>query len=158
MNQAPGEPRAAMIATLVLLGAVTHAIGALAPAGPLDVTRFKGKMIYLDFWASWCAPCRLAFPFMDRLAATYPPDKFMVITVDVDKDHDKGVGWLTRIGSRLPVVYDADGAIARSYGVAEMPTTFLIGTDGRIRFTHRGFFPEREAEYRSHVESLMNEK
>ncbi len=159
------------VATLALLGMMSGtspsratsaspppSIGVMTPTGPLDLTRFKGKVIYLDFWASWCAPCKLEFPFMDKLAASYPPGKFMVIAVDVDHGREKGVAWLTKIASRLPIVYDSDGAIAKSYGVSEMPTTFLIGRDGRIRYIQKGFFPEQEAAYQAHVEALLNEK
>ena len=129
-----------------------------ADAGSLDLSQYRGKVVYLDFWASWCGPCKLSFPYMQKMTAKYPASDFVVLAVNVDKSRPKADAFLAQVGNRLPVVYDPAGAIATKYSVKEMPTSVLIGRDGRVRQVHKGFFLAQTPEYEAHIAELLNEK
>ena len=145
-----------------LLAALLWAAGGLAMAAPqpaaLDLGPYKGRVVYLDFWASWCGPCKLSFPYMQAMVSRYPPGDFVVLAVNVDRNRAQADTFLKQVGSRLPVVYDPQGAIASKYAVKEMPSSVLIGRDGRIRYVHKGFFPAQTATYETHISELLNEK
>jgi thiol-disulfide isomerase/thioredoxin len=132
----------------------------LLPAAPafaqdLDLSAYKGKVVYLDFWASWCVPCRLSFPFMTQLQQSYGPEGLVVVAVDVDKDRTKAAAFLQQMPPAFRIVYDPKGSIAQQYDFRDMPTSVLIGRDGKVHFVHSGFFPEKEGEYLMHVNSLL---
>jgi len=127
-------------------------------AKPLNLAQYRGKVVYLDFWASWCAPCKLSFPYMEQLAASYPRDAFVVIAVNVDHSRERADAFLSQVGAEVPVVYDPKGQIAGKFHVSEMPTSVLIGRDGRVRYVHQGFFQNKITQYETHIQELVNEK
>jgi len=127
-----------------------------APA--LDLSAYKGKVVYLDFWASWCNPCRQSFPWMNDLEATYGKDGFVVIAVNVDHDHELAQDFLQDNSANFKIVFDPDGQIANQFNFHDMPTSYLIGRDGKIHYVHNGFYPGREGEYLSHIQTLLNER
>jgi cytochrome c biogenesis protein CcmG/thiol:disulfide interchange protein DsbE len=126
-----------------------------AYAQDLDLSAYKGKVVYLDFWASWCAPCRLSFPWMAQLQQMYGPSGLVVVAVDVDKDRAKADEFLHQMPPSFRIVYDPNGSIARQYDFHDMPTTVLIGRDEKVHFVHGGFFPNKEGEYLAHIDSLL---
>ena len=154
---------ALIMAGAVLASALTFAHGApvqAAPpvaAAPADLSAYRGKVVYLDFWASWCGPCKLSFPFMESLRNRYGAQGLVVLTVNVDHDRAAAERFLHETGSTLPVIYDPQGVLAARYKVAGMPTTVLIGRDGGQRQVHRGFFPAKTGEYEQHVNGLLAE-
>lgn len=129
-----------------------------ANADGLDLSSYKGKVVYLDFWASWCIPCRLSFPFMNGLQQMYGSRGLVVVAVDVDKDRAAAADFLRQQPAGFNIVYDPAGQIASQYKFRDMPTTVLIGRDGHQRFVHDGFFPQQESEYIAHLESLLGER
>lgn len=135
----------------------------LALAAPLratpdfDPAQYRGRVVWLDFWASWCAPCKLSFPYMRDLARRHGGD-LAVVTVNLDRSRAAADAFLARAGTDLPVIYDNSGALARQYRVADMPTSVLIDRSGRVRFTHRGFHPSDTGEYEAHVRQLIQER
>jgi thiol-disulfide isomerase/thioredoxin len=144
---------------LAALGLLFGAGGAQADSRPaLDLAAYKGKVVYLDFWASWCGPCRLSFPYMERLSQYYARQPFVIVAVNLDHSRDKADAFLAQFGPDIHVVYDPTGQIATKYGVKAMPTSVLIGRDGRIRYVHDGFFAEKLLVYESHISELLNEK
>jgi thiol-disulfide isomerase/thioredoxin len=159
----PGMSTAArhLLVTFRLLSIVvayTLAMTSAPMAAPLDLSAYKGKVVYLDFWASWCTPCRLSFPWMNTLQHAYGAKGLVVLAVNVDHDRSAADGFLARNAADFPIVYDNDGSIAETYDFKDMPTSILIGRDGRTRFVHDGFFPEREGEYAGHIQALLSEK
>jgi thiol-disulfide isomerase/thioredoxin len=122
------------------------------------ILRYRGKVVYVDFWASWCAPCHLSFGYMNMLRRMYSAQDLVIVTVNLDHDPAAAAGFLRKAGGALPVVYDPKGALATRFGVGTMPTSFLIGRDGRQRFVHRGYFENRAAEYSAHVATLVAER
>jgi cytochrome c biogenesis protein CcmG/thiol:disulfide interchange protein DsbE len=127
-----------------------------ARADDLDLSAYKGKVVYLDFWASWCVPCRLSFPFMAELQQTYGARGLVVVAVDVDRNRAAADEFLKQMPPAFRIVYDPAGRIAGQYDFKDMPTTVLVGRDGKNHFVHSGFFPEKEGDYIAHVSSLLN--
>lgn len=132
--------------------------GAAARAEPLDLSKYRGKVVYLDFWASWCTPCHLSFPWMSELQQTYGRDGLAIIAVDLDRDRHAADAFLAENRGALDIVYDPKGDIARQFNFKDMPTAILIGRDGRIRATHSGFVTSQEGAYQADVVQLLQEK
>lgn len=120
--------------------------GSTAPAfelpgvgAPVKLSSFQGKLVYLDFWASWCAPCRQSFPWMNELQAKYGAQGFQIIGVNLDAKKEDANKFLESTPARFMLAFDPSGATPRSYGVKGMPTSVLIAPDGKVIFEHRGF-------------------
>lgn len=125
---------------------------ALNHAVPLD-----GKVVYIDFWASWCPPCRHSFPFMKELASRYGSQGFEVITVSLDKDHAAAEKFLNEMEGDLEVLYDSTGALATAFQVEAMPTSFLYHRDGSFHSRHQGFRAEDTTAIDSLIQELLSE-
>ena len=143
-----------------LLSLLFPALGRAAPAAPaLDLTPYRGKVVYLDFWASWCGPCKFSLPFMDRVATLYRERGLEVVAVDMDRSRPQADAFLRSLGKTdMHILFDPEGHIAEEYSVSAMPTSFLIGRDGRIRYTHPEFLPNQTGAYTAQIEGLLDEK
>lgn len=133
------------------------AVTAAADPAELDLAKYHGKVVMLDFWASWCAPCKQAFPYMSTLTHRYAGRDFVVITVNAERQRAPGEAFLRQVKSTLPVVWDADAALVKTWQVNELPATILIDRKGKVRFRHTGFFPDKTPEYTAQVDSLVKE-
>lgn len=100
---------------------------------------YPGKIVYLDFWASWCGPCRQSFPWMNELQAKYGPQGLQIIGVNLDANKEDGLRFLAATPAQFTVAFDASGRSARQYGVKGMPSSVLIGRDGKVAHMHMGF-------------------
>ena len=123
----------------------------------LDLSGTKGKVVYIDFWASWCAPCQASFPFMNELKAQYPESDFQIILVNLDHNKKKADRFLSKVNAPVPSIYDPQGKIAEAYNVSTMPTSIIIGRDGQVRYVHKGFHSEKTLKYSYHIKELLNE-
>jgi len=119
---------------------------------------YAGKVLYLDFWASWCAPCLLSFPYMNHLVATFDNAAFALVAVNVDHDRVSADDFVRRMGHAPPIIFDARGTIAAHYHVQTMPTSLLFGRDGLLRFTHQGFEENQIPTYDQHILELLHER
>lgn len=128
-----------------------------AEASQLDLHAYRGKVVLLDFWASWCNPCRQSFPWMDATQAMYPAKDFVVVAVNVDHDRSLAEDFLQDNPASFKIVYDPNGDIARQFHFRDMPTSYLIDRNGQVRFVHQGFYPQREGEYLSQIRALLDE-
>jgi peroxiredoxin len=99
----------------------------------------KGKVVYVDFWASWCAPCKQSFPWMNDMQAKYGPRGMQIVGVTVDRKREDAEKFLASTPARFTVAYDTSGKVAEAYKPKGMPTSFLIGADGVVRAVHVGF-------------------
>ncbi len=124
-------------------------------AAPLDLAKYRGKVVYVDFWASWCGPCKLSFPFMQQLAMHYPASDLAIVTINVDRQRSAADAFLRQVRSNLPVIYDATGDLAQTWKVADIPTSLVFDREGAMRFRHQGFFPGKVREYEAHVAQLV---
>jgi len=100
---------------------------------------FSGKVIYLDFWASWCAPCRISFPLLNRLHEKLKTQGFEVIAINLDEDKAKAEQFLKELPVGFTVLHDSNGEWADRYVVESMPTSFIIDKHGVVRHIHHGF-------------------
>jgi len=135
-------------------------VSASAPtrAASLDLAPYRGKVVYLDFWASWCTPCHLSFPWMNDIQATYGTDGLVILAVNLDRDHAKADDFLATSRGQLNIVYDPKGDIAKQFNFKDMPTAFLIGRDGKVHAVHSGFEISKENTYLADVISLLHQK
>jgi thiol-disulfide isomerase/thioredoxin len=129
-----------------------------APADPaLPATR--GRVVLVDFWASWCAPCKASFPAYARIYADYAPRGLVIVAVSVDDDASGYAAFVRKHAPPFPTVLDRDKKLVSAVAVPAMPTSYLIGRDGRVRFVHEGFHSgETERELRAEIAALFGEK
>ena len=121
----------------------------------LDLNAYRGKVVYLDFWASWCKPCRQSFPWMNRLLARYPAERFTVITVNLDAETDAMHRFLQKVPADFDVYHDPNGGIAEKFELQGMPTAFLIDASGKIVSRHVGFYEKKIEAYEREIEALL---
>jgi cytochrome c biogenesis protein CcmG/thiol:disulfide interchange protein DsbE len=127
-------------------------------ASPLDLTSLRGHVVYLDFWASWCAPCRQSFPWMQTMKETYESQGLTVVAVNLDRDRADANKFLEQFKPTFDVRFDPRGELAESYKVEGMPSSVLIDRHGVTRFTHVGFRPIDGALYEAQLRELLTEK
>jgi cytochrome c biogenesis protein CcmG/thiol:disulfide interchange protein DsbE len=127
-------------------------------ASPLDLTALRGHVVYLDFWASWCGPCRQSFPWMQTLKNTYENQGLTIVAVNLDADRVDADKFLNQFKPTFDVRFDPDGKLAELYKVKSMPSSVLIDRHGVTRFTHMGFRPVDGAVYETQVRELLAEK
>jgi len=117
----------------------------------------RGKVVYLDFWASWCGPCRMSFPRLEQLRQELGPRGFEVLAINVDEFEVDALNFLSEIPVTYPALYDGGGTAAQQYGILGMPTAYLIGREGQVRFLHQGFRKNDEVQLRSKIIKLLGE-
>jgi thiol-disulfide isomerase/thioredoxin len=117
-----------------------------------------GKVVYVDFWASWCGPCRKSFPWMNKINKQYSSADFVVISVNLDEDIKAAKKFLGKYPAQFSVTYNPGGDIAEKYKVMGMPSSYLIDRNGNIAATHVGFFNKKIAGYEQQIEQLINQK
>jgi len=120
-------------------------------AGELSLADTKGKLVYLDFWASWCGPCKQSFPWMNEMQARYGARGLRVVGVNVDNLRDDATRFLGQNPASFTIAFDPKGDTPRRYAVKAMPTSVLIGPDGKVIAEHRGF----DAEARQQLEQSI---
>ncbi|WP_374349512.1 TlpA family protein disulfide reductase [Chitinimonas sp.] len=123
----------------------------------LDLASLRGKLVYVDFWASWCGPCRQSFPFMNQLLKQYGDAGLVVLAVNVDAEAKDAAAFLARYPAQFTVLYDAAGNSAKAWAVAGMPSSYLIDRQGRVRASHLGFRADSAAKITSEIDALLKE-
>ena len=120
---------------------------------------FKGKVVLLDFWASWCGPCRQEMPFLTDLFKTRSGSDFIVLAVNIDRDSTNAVKFLNGLKEKpaFPILWDKTAMLPPLYKLEGMPTTILIDRNGIIRFRRTGFKPEKKMEYVNEIKKLLDE-
>jgi thiol-disulfide isomerase/thioredoxin len=123
--------------------------------GAVRLDKYQGKLVYLDFWASWCGPCRQSFPWMNEMQAKYGAQGLQVIGVSLDARTDDARGFLATTPARFVVAFDPNGLTPRNYGIRGMPSSVLIGPDGKVVFEHAGFREADRAELENRIKSAL---
>jgi peroxiredoxin len=123
--------------------------------GQLSLEAMRGKVVYLDFWASWCKPCAVSLPALDDLRKEFPAEDFVVFAVNVDRDPAVARNFLSRRPVGYPSLADPEGQLPVRFGVETMPTSFLIDRNGVIRRVHRGFRKSDVPELRAAIQELV---
>jgi thiol-disulfide isomerase/thioredoxin len=141
-------------------------VGQAAPAidlpllsgdGSASLQALRGKVVYLDFWASWCGPCRVSFPLLEQLREELQGQGFEVLAVNVDEFEADAMQFLKEVPVSYPVVRDAAGVTPQTYGILGMPTGYLIDQSGVVREIHQGFRKSDAAKLRTAISELLGE-
>jgi len=125
--------------------------------GDVDLSRFEGKVVYLDFWASWCDPCRDSFPWMAELKETYGAQGLEIIAVNLDKERQQADEFLQTLEVNFIVAFDPAGESASKYELRGMPGSYLIGRDGNIHASHLGFRDKDKAKLETAIQKLLQQ-
>ena len=130
---------------------------ALRDVAPVALGSFRGRVTYVDFWASWCVPCRESMPLLDSLYKRHRDAGFAVLGVNKDVTVADAERFLTRVKVTFPLAADAKDAAARAFDVKAMPSGYLIDRKGVVRKVHRGFTTETAASLESEITALLKE-
>lgn len=126
--------------------------------GPnLRLQEQRGKVVLLNFWATWCAPCREEMPQLNKLYEKYRASGFTLLGVNVDEDSRNAAGIANQLGVKFPVLFDSDKRVSKLYDLSAMPSTVMIDRDGKVRFLHRGYRSGTEAQYDQQIRALLKE-
>lgn len=112
----------------------------------VSLSQYKGKVVYLDFWASWCKPCLKSFPWMNEMQQKYK-DNLVIVAVNLDNDRAEADKFLAKVDANFTVVYDSKALTAEQYQVLGMPSAYLISAEGQILHSHVGFVPTKKPIY-----------
>ena len=126
-----------------------------ARSGVVDSDSLRGKVVLVDFWASWCGPCRRSFPWMSALHAKYAARGLQIVAINLDKQRSLADEFLVSYPAAFTVAFDPAGKSAEAFKVAAMPTSILISADGRILGRHIGFEPKQAAEFEKTIEEAL---
>lgn len=157
----------AACASALLLPASVPAVdmGSVVPAFELQgrgeivkLANYRGKWVYVDFWASWCGPCKQSFPWMNEIQSKYGSKGLQVIGISVDTKAEDARKFLLSNPANFTIAFDESGATPRSYNIKGMPSSVLIGPDGKIIFEHVGFNQAEKAEVESKIKLALKEK
>ena len=117
----------------------------------------RGEGVMLNFWASWCGPCRQEMPLMDELYSQYKDLGFTILAVNVDENRDEALRFLDKVPVNYPILYDPESSVSELYEVQAMPTTVMIDRNGNARYLHYGYQPGYEDEYEQQIRELVRE-
>ena len=126
--------------------------------GPnLRLQEQRGQVVMINFWATWCGPCRQEMPHLNRIYDKYRSAGFVLLGVNIDDDPRAAADLAAKLGLRFPVLLDTEKKVSRVYDMSAMPATLLIDRDGRVRHIHRGYRDGVEQTYEEQVRALLKE-
>jgi DsbE subfamily thiol:disulfide oxidoreductase len=123
----------------------------------LRLSEYRGDVVMVNFWATWCGPCRQEMPLLDELYSRYERVGFSLLGVNIDDDSRKAMRMVSELGVSFPVLFDARKEVSKLYEVDAMPVTVLIDREGTIRYVHHGYKPGYEDKYLDQIRSLLRE-
>lgn len=126
--------------------------------GEVSLEDLKGQVVMINFWASWCGPCRQEFPALDQIYAKYKPMGFTLVAINVESEKADAEKFLSATPASFPILFDPDNTVSGKYGVSAMPTTVLVDRQGRVRWQHRAYKPGDEAKYIEQIRAALREK
>ncbi len=125
--------------------------------GSVTLAELRGKVVYLDFWASWCAPCRRSFPWLNRLHVQYQPHGLEIVAVNIDRRREAAARFLEKTPALFRIALDPDSRVADRYGVEFMPSAYLINRQGHIIARHFGFREADKARWQAKVTAALQQ-
>lgn len=156
-----------LLVMLFVLVPLVHAEQASGPAPDftlksrsgenIKLSEYRGDVVMINFWASWCAPCRQEMPLLEELYKKYSDLGFTLLAVNVEEDSSKADELLKDIPVTFPVLFDNTNKVTKLYNVIAMPSTVIVDRDGNMRYLHRGYLPGYEKEYQKQVKELIRE-
>lgn len=123
--------------------------------GKFVLSSFKDKVVFVDFWASWCGPCKEEMPILEKLRKRYGKDGLVIVGVSVDNNAEKAAEFAKKMGVKFFIIHDEGHKIAERYKPAKMPTSFIIDKKGNIAFVHEGFQKSDAKKMEKEIRSLL---
>jgi peroxiredoxin len=155
---------------LIACGALALPILVSAASGPapaftlksrtgetVSLADLRGQVVMINFWATWCGPCRQEMPHLEALYQRYEKLGFKLLAVNVEQDPKGADKWLAETPVSFPVLFDPDNNVSKLYEVVAMPSTVIVDRGGNVRFVHHGYKPGYEDEYQTQVRTLLRE-
>ncbi|HKY93514.1 MAG TPA: TlpA disulfide reductase family protein [Nevskiaceae bacterium] len=161
--------RAALLAVVACLPLCAHAVKAGHPAPPLagtsihggapiSLSQFRGKVVYVDFWATWCGPCRTSLPMLSELRQQLGAQGFEILGVNLDRDRQAALRAMSDAGVAYPVVTGVPESTLKAFELGGMPVAYLVDRQGRVHSVHTGFRAAEFDDLRKQIESLLGDK
>lgn len=147
---------------LTLFSAMTIAADGAPPfklpseKGMVDLQKMRGQVVYVDFWASWCPPCRKSFPWMNEMHNKYKKEGLKIVAINLDNDREPIQKFLEKNPADFTIAYDPGGNIAKKYNLQGMPTSYIIDRNGKIKKIHIGFRKRDEAELEKQLVAALS--
>jgi thiol-disulfide isomerase/thioredoxin len=138
-----------IVLTLLLASAMTIA------GSSFDLQQYRGKVLVLDFWASWCVPCRRSFPWMNEMQEKYGDQGLVIVGVNMDAEPELAAAFLQEFPANFQIIEDAKGDLAREFDVIAMPSSYVIDRKGEVVKRHLGFKVKRQDEYESLIRTVL---
>lgn len=123
----------------------------------LRLSEYRGDVVMINFWATWCGPCRQEMPLLDELYGRYQRVGFSLLGVNIDDDSRRAMAMVNELGIRFPVLFDEEKKVSKLYEVEAMPLTILLDREGTVRHIHYGYKPGYEQKYLNEIRSLLRE-
>jgi thiol-disulfide isomerase/thioredoxin len=125
----------------------------------IDLSQFKGQVVMINFWASWCGPCREEMPLLEDIYKKYKPMGFTMLAVNVEPDPKEAEAWLGKLSKPVtfPVAFDVDSKVSKLYKVETMPSTVIVDRKGNVRALHRGYKAGDENFYLTQIRTMLKE-
>ncbi|HKU91050.1 MAG TPA: TlpA disulfide reductase family protein [Steroidobacteraceae bacterium] len=125
----------------------------------IDLSQFKGQVVMINFWASWCGPCREEMPLLEDIYKKYKPMGFTMLAVNVEPNTKDADAWLAKLKKPVtfPIAYDVDSKVSKLYKVETMPSTVIVDRKGNVRALHRGYKAGDENFYLTQIRTMLKE-
>jgi cytochrome c biogenesis protein CcmG, thiol:disulfide interchange protein DsbE len=143
------------VANALDLGSIAPEITLPGVKEPVVLNNFKGKVVYIDFWASWCGPCKQSFPFMNALQTKYKTQGLEIIAVNLDANSADASAFLTKVPANFSIAFDPKGDTPKRYKLKAMPSSYLVGRDGKVLAVHQGFKAEDQSELEKRIAQAL---
>ncbi len=151
--------------SILSLSAMALSVGDVAPAFelpgdavPIKLSAYKGKVVYVDFWASWCGPCKQSFPWLNEMQSKYGAKGFQVIGINVDAKTADAKVFLNEVPAKFTVAYDDKGVTPKQFGIKGMPSSILLDASGKIIAQHTGFRDSDKAQLEQAIQQALSAK
>ena len=123
----------------------------------LRLSEYRGEVVMLNFWATWCGPCRQEMPLLDDLYNRYERVGFKLLGVNIDDNSQRAIDMMKELGVDFPILFDASKDVSKLYEVNAMPVTVILDREGNVRYVHKGYKPGYEEKYLNEVRALLRE-
>jgi len=157
VGMAAGSAPAAAVAPLASGAAAPAFQLASADGPPVELASLRGKVVLINFWASWCGPCRKEMPILEQLNRQYRSKGLALIGINVEPDSQAALQWLRATPVSFPILFDTDSRVSKLYQVAGMPNTVIVDRRGTVRYIHRGYQAGAENDYLDQIRQLIRE-
>jgi peroxiredoxin len=152
-----------LLAALCLIASATHATPApdfslkTQSGDPLSLTDQRGKVVMINFWASWCPPCLKEMPLLDEIYNTHKDNGFTLLGINIEQDTTEAKRLIKELDLSFPILFDPNNQVGKQYNVRAMPTTVVVDQTGTVRFVNHGYRPGDEEKYEAQVRELIGE-